>query len=180
MNSKTWTRIIALALFATLAIPIQLAAQGKAKRHHHHQYHHYQLIDMGTLGGPNSYNESNPSENIINASGAATVGADTSVADPFPSNCFIDCFVSDAVVWQGGVATVLDSLDPGYSSFPSAINARGEVVGVSENADSIRLQEAMKKSPSFGKMELSTLGLWVEPRALPTGLMTAAKWRASH
>jgi probable HAF family extracellular repeat protein len=133
MSSKGWTSIIALTLFATLALPLQLPAQDAAKPHHSHQYHHYRLIDMGTLGGPNSYNESNPPEIVINAHGAATIGADTSLPDPFPSNCFIDCFVSDAVVWQHGVLTDLAALEPGYSSFPSAINARGEVVGVAEN-----------------------------------------------
>ena len=55
MNSKTWTRIIALSLFAALAIPVQLPAQDKAKPDHHHKYHHYQLNDVGTFGGPSSY-----------------------------------------------------------------------------------------------------------------------------
>jgi hypothetical protein len=34
MNSKTWTRIIALSLFGALALPLQLAAQNSAKQHH--------------------------------------------------------------------------------------------------------------------------------------------------
>jgi len=137
MNSKTWTRIIALALFAALAMPVQLAAQDNTKRdhHHHHQYHHYQLIDPGTFGGPASYNESHPPESIINDRGAAVGGADTSVPDPFAPNCFgyIDCFVTEAYVWQGSVLTDLGALNAGYSSVAQAINARGEAVGVSEN-----------------------------------------------
>jgi hypothetical protein len=62
MNSKTWTRIIALTLFAALTIPVQLAAQDKAKRHHPLQYHHYQLVDPGTFGGPQNgmQNPGNP------------------------------------------------------------------------------------------------------------------------
>ena len=36
MNSKTWMRIIVLALFAALALPLQLAAQGTAKPHQPH------------------------------------------------------------------------------------------------------------------------------------------------
>jgi hypothetical protein len=51
-TASNWTRIIALAMFAALALPVQLAAQDK--QNHHHEYHHYQLIDVGTLGGPNS------------------------------------------------------------------------------------------------------------------------------
>ena len=54
MNSKTWIRIITLALFAALALPLQLAALDNAKHDHHHNFHHYQLIDLGTLGGANS------------------------------------------------------------------------------------------------------------------------------
>lgn len=42
--------ITALTLFATLAIPVQLAAQDEQDHHHMHNY--YQLIDIGTFGGP--------------------------------------------------------------------------------------------------------------------------------
>jgi hypothetical protein len=45
MKSPKLKRIIALGLFATIAIPAQLAAQ----------HTHYKLVDMGTLGGPASY-----------------------------------------------------------------------------------------------------------------------------
>jgi probable HAF family extracellular repeat protein len=136
MKSKISMWITVIALFAAGTMPVSLSAQEqeKVKEHHHHQYHHYQLIDPGTLGGPNSYNESNPIENLISVHGAAALAADTLVPDPFAPNCFnSDCFVSYAVVWQRGVLTDLGALDPGYSSFASAINARGEVAGVSEN-----------------------------------------------
>jgi probable HAF family extracellular repeat protein len=135
MHSKTYPRMIALTLFAALAIPLSLAAQDNAKQHHPHQYHHYQLIDPGTFGGPASYNESIPPESIVNDRGAAVGGADTSVPDPFPNNCFgyIDCFVTVAYVWQDGVLTDLGALNAGYSSFAYTINGSGEVVGVSEN-----------------------------------------------
>jgi len=158
MNSKTWTRIIVLTLFATLDIPVHLAAQDTAKLHQPHQYHHYRLIDMGTLGGPNSYNESNPPEIVINAHGAAAIGADTSLPDPFPSDCFIDCFVSDAVVWQHGVLTDLAALEPGYSSFPSAINARGEVVGVAENGQIDPLTGSYEEIAVLWKKGIINLG----------------------
>jgi hypothetical protein len=46
MNSKTWTRIIAVTLFAALAIPVSLAAQDKTKPDHHYRHRHYHLIDM--------------------------------------------------------------------------------------------------------------------------------------
>jgi probable HAF family extracellular repeat protein len=134
MKSKVSKWVAVITLFAALAMPVQLAAQDNAKPHHHHQYHHYQLIDPGTFGGPASYNESIPREKIINTRGAAVGAADTSVPDPFPSSCFnVDCFVSDAYVWQRGDLTDLGALTAGYSSFASAINARGEIVGAAEN-----------------------------------------------
>jgi hypothetical protein len=46
MDSKTWTRIIALTLFAALVIPGSLAAQDNAKPDGHHRHHHYQLTDI--------------------------------------------------------------------------------------------------------------------------------------
>jgi hypothetical protein len=51
MNSKTWTRIITVALLAALALPLQLAAQNTAKRHrpHPHRYHHYQVTGEGMV-----------------------------------------------------------------------------------------------------------------------------------
>jgi len=127
-----WSTIITLSIAGTM--PVSLAAQDTAKRHHHHKYHHYQVVDPGTLGGPFSYISSVPAENMINPRGAMEFFADTSVPDPLAPKCFNpDCFVSDAVVWQGGILTDLAALVPGYSSLASAINAHGEVVGESEN-----------------------------------------------
>jgi probable HAF family extracellular repeat protein len=88
-------------------------------------------------------------------------GADTSIPDPFPNNCFGDCFVSDAYVWQRGVLTDLGALIPGYSSFASAINARGEAVGVSENGQIDPLTgnyEAIAVLWKNGIVNLGTLG----------------------
>jgi probable HAF family extracellular repeat protein len=158
MNSKTSTRIIALTLLAALAIPVQLAAQETAKPHHPHQYHHYQIVDPGTFGGPNSYNESNPIETLISAHGAAALTVDTSVPDPLAPNCFLDCFVSDAVVWQHGVLTDLPALDPGYSSWADAINARGEVAGLSENGQTDPLTGNYESNAVLWKNGLINLG----------------------
>jgi len=137
MKFGIWNTFHAATLFVALALPVRLAAQVlEDQKEQNAAHHHYKFVDMGTLGGPQSYNESGPPENIINARGAAALGADTSVPDPFPSNCFNgqgDCFVSHAAVWQRGVLTDLGALLDGYSSFAYAINARGEVVGLSEN-----------------------------------------------
>ena len=50
MKSRTLTSIISTILFAALAVPIRLAAQERQNK----QQPHYKLIDLGTLGGPNS------------------------------------------------------------------------------------------------------------------------------
>ena len=84
MNSKTWTRIITLTLFAALALPLHLAAQNTAKPSHHHKYHHYQIVDPGTFGGPNSsYLQGFPEGRLLNNSGTAVGSADTPL--PIPS-----------------------------------------------------------------------------------------------
>jgi probable HAF family extracellular repeat protein len=131
MNSKTWTRIIALALFAALAIPVQLAAQDRTQPQH--QYHHYQLFDMGTLGGPNSF-PPNPGILDINSRGLAIAEADTLIPDPYFPNCLQDCFVNHAITWQNGVQTDLGSLPGLNNSFPFWSNSQGTVVGISENS----------------------------------------------
>src|ERR1700674_3699198 len=160
MKSTRPIRTIAMTLVA-LAVPVGVAAQDNVAQNHTSRHHHYRLVDPGTFGGPQSYSESIPAEKIINTRWAAVGGADTSVPDPFPSNCFTDCFVSDAYVWQRGVLTDLGALIPGYSSFASAINARGEVVGVSENGQIDPLTaypEAIAVLWKNGIVNLGTLG----------------------
>jgi probable HAF family extracellular repeat protein len=135
MNSKTWTRIIALALFAALALPLHLAAQDKAKQDHHHNFHHYQLIDLGTLGGNNSgFGPPVCCAPILNEQGTAAADAETTTPDPFPGLCFNpDCLTSHAVAWQDGVLTDLGALPGGGSSLPNWISANGLSAGLSEN-----------------------------------------------
>jgi probable HAF family extracellular repeat protein len=135
MKYRTRSFAIAVTLFSTLAMSVQLAAQDKQDNHRIH--HTYKLVDLGTLGGPNSYNESIPPQIIINLGGVAAAYADTSAPDPYYPNCFtfslVNCVVNHAFVWQRGVVTDLGSLPGGYSSYASSINARGEIVGYSQN-----------------------------------------------
>ena len=83
---------IATALFTLLAIPVQLAAQDQQQ--HQHKFHHYQFIDLGTLGGPASYINNDPSgdgaaSGILSPRGVVVGAADTSIPDPSCSNCFV-------------------------------------------------------------------------------------------
>ena len=104
MKFETWNRVITGTLLATLVIPSGVAAQNTAKRHHPHQYHHYQLIDVGTFGGPNSsYLLPPPGSRLLNNSGTAVGGADTSTPEPY-CPCFnFDCYLSYGFKWQNGV-----------------------------------------------------------------------------
>jgi len=157
MNTKTWTRIIALALFATLAIPGQLFAQRKAKQDPHHQYHHYQLIDMGTFGGPQSYDAG------LNNHGTFAGWADTPTPDPFLAFCFNpDCFVSHAFQWQNEVTTDLGVLPHGWSSASTSMSASGLVSGFSQNG---------KVDPLFPGFPEARAVLWAHGKIVNLGTL---------
>ena len=74
MKSNTLTCITAITLLATLALPAQLAAQ----------HTRYKFIDLGTLGGPVSYESVNGPEGfqVLTDSGVIAGSADTSIPDP--------------------------------------------------------------------------------------------------
>jgi probable HAF family extracellular repeat protein len=139
MKSKTLC-IIATTLFAALAIPIHLAAQNNQDSKPVH--HHYKLIDVGTLGGPQSYvnagsgNEFGNFAQILNNRGTMTGSADTSTPDPFPGFCSNDdCFVSHAFEWKNGAKTDLGALPGGASSASNWISANGLIAGFSQNGE---------------------------------------------
>jgi probable HAF family extracellular repeat protein len=124
MKSRLLACVTATTLFV-LALPTQLAAQ----------HTRYRLIEIGTFGGPTSYDDINGfGDQILNNSGVVSSHADTSVPDPFPQTCFQpDCFVSHAFRWHEGVLTDLGTLPGVNSSAAAAINARGWSVGQSQN-----------------------------------------------
>lgn len=134
MNSRTLTYIMAVTVFATLTMPVHMAAQGKRAQNHHH---HYQIIDLGTFGGPQSFLNVEPTGNFINQSGTIVGGADTSISTPVPG-CYNpvlnpDCYISNAFVWNANGLQNLGTLPGGLFSFAYAINKRGQIAGVSEN-----------------------------------------------
>jgi probable HAF family extracellular repeat protein len=135
MKSLRLTGIIAITLFA-VAMPVSLAAQGKAKEHHTHQYHHYQLIDVGTFGGPQSFLSQIgglPRAGILNNRGTLTGAAETLTVDPY---CFWsqDCYASHAFRWRNGGKTDLGVLSGGIGSQVNWIGANGLIVGISDHA----------------------------------------------
>jgi probable HAF family extracellular repeat protein len=133
--------IAALALFfAALALPLRLAAQDKQHHSNENEHHHYRLIDLGTLGGPNSgvptvFYEINGTAGAraISNQGAVTGTADTSTADPL---CYFDdCFYPSAFQWQNGALTNLGALPGSQWSAASWISGNGLIVGFSENGE---------------------------------------------
>jgi probable HAF family extracellular repeat protein len=83
----------------------------------------YKLIDLGTLGGANSFVNGGPPA-TINNKGVIVAEADT--AQPCS---YFDAVVSPAVRWESGKLTSLGLLPGGCFSLPNAINAKGVLVG---------------------------------------------------
>ncbi len=121
MNRNFGTRIV--ATLAVLVMPVTLAAQeqtkGLSKRHGR-----YTLIDVGTLGGPNSSFQAGAP--VVNDKGTATGWADTPEFDPD-----LGIPVFHAFKWKKGVLTDLGALPGGSISGSQAINSRGVISGFS-------------------------------------------------
>ena len=138
--------IIKAALFCTLAIvaiPDRLAAQGQNDNQgqsqnngsgHHSQY---RLIDLGTLGGPQSYIPEGAGitdARLLNNKGSIIGLADTSNPDPFPDFCWVDdCFAAHAFVGGSKGKKDLGVLIGGASSDTSWIADNGVISGDSQN-----------------------------------------------
>jgi len=128
-------RIASFMLVNLVVLSIGLTAQDDAARNHHPQY---KLIDLGTLGGPVSYESVNGEGNqILNDSGVIAASADTSIPDPnAPDLCFNpECFVTHAVRWKHGILADLGTLPGVNSSAAAAINARGWAAGASQTGE---------------------------------------------
>lgn len=135
-----WTTVV--FLFAALAMPVGMAAQDNPTRDHKSKHHQYKLIDLGTLGGPQSiiYGLTRP----LNNQGVVTDCADTSTLDPnypnlnpdfgqpnYPNG--LDPYIQHAFQWQHGVISDLGTLPGGTSSCGQWINERGLIVGGATN-----------------------------------------------
>src|ERR1019366_477702 len=138
MKSLRLTCIIAMTLLA-VAMPVSLAAQDRTQPQH--QYHHYQLIDVGTFGGPqsNQYIYA-PARGVLNNSGALGGWADTSTIDPLCFFDYPDCNAAHAFLWQNGAKTDLGVLPGGLNSQANWISANGLIAGAADNGQMDLLQ----------------------------------------
>lgn len=141
MRTRIRINPIAIVLLVMLALPAGLQAQGKQLSNP--ENHRYQLVDLGTLGGPNSYlpllapYHDAVASSSLSQSGAFAGFSDTSALDPYNPFCFFDCFVSHAIAWKNGKVTDLGAL-PGPSGSSSAatwISKNGLIAGVSESGE---------------------------------------------
>jgi probable HAF family extracellular repeat protein len=132
MRQSAKLTIAAVALSAALAISLQLAAQDT---HDHQPHHHYQLIDLGTFGGPQAFTQDQLP--FLTNRGVVAGWADTSTPDPnYPNSCFF-CFFSPFIVhafqWKEGALTDLGALPGVNSSEAFWTSNNGQTAGISEN-----------------------------------------------
>jgi probable HAF family extracellular repeat protein len=152
--ANNWTKAWGLALLS-LGIVYMFPAQAQQdaptdmeaqrnKTQNHVKHHHYKLIDIGGLGGANSFvTYGGITSKSINSRGIVVGNADTSTADPY---CLVpSCLLNHAFRWRNGVVTDLGALPGGNDSFAFGINDRGWVAGVSENG----LIDPMTGSPEM-------------------------------
>jgi probable HAF family extracellular repeat protein len=124
---------VSIALTCALLIVTQTSAQAQNATHHH-----YKFVDLGTLGGPKSGVNGEPSVKVINDAGTVVGTADTSILTPVAAGFNPignpDFFISHAFVWRGGSLKDLGTLPGGDYSFAAAINQLGQIAGTSENS----------------------------------------------
>ena len=154
--------ITALAFgLAAVAMPRLLPAQNTVNQNHNTKHHHYKLINIGTLGGPNSFfGVGGDVTKTINSRGTAIAQADTSIPDPFSMVGF-DFLVNHPVELRNGVVTDLGALPGVNSSLVSWINSQGWAAGFSENGIT---------DPVTGFPE-TTAVLWKDGRIIDLGTL---------
>lgn len=136
--------LMACSVMIVLAGAFSLSARSSLQQEHEkvNQPRRYRLVDLGTLGGPNSYQPFGYVGNFLteaSLSDGGTFGgwAATSAADPDAPNCFFDCFVDHALQWRDGVRTDLGALTgaPELNSAVTWISPNGLISGISENGE---------------------------------------------
>jgi probable HAF family extracellular repeat protein len=158
---------VAAIAFGMMTISLQLAARVEHAKHHHFPpHHHYILVDLGTLGGPDSiiFGLTGP----LNDRGMVSSCATTSVLDPnFPNiNPYFsapgDSYIQHTFLWRDGVLSDLGTLRNGTSSCEQWISDTGLIVGGSTNGliDSLSKVPEVHATLWLGQypLDLETLG----------------------
>jgi probable HAF family extracellular repeat protein len=141
MTSKR-SACVLIALMAALAVSLRVSAQDVGVPPH--PYHHYQLVDVGTFGGQQSWMFTTNAARIglLNNQGTLAGSADTLAVDPY---CFWspDCSAAHAFQWRNGGKTDLGVLSGGIGSQVNWISANGLMAGISDNGQQDPLNPAL-------------------------------------
>jgi len=116
---------------------------------------HYRVVDLGTLGGPNS--SETQEFPYVNDAGLVVGFADTATPDPDNG----EGFVFHAFGWHGGPMKDLGTLPGGTNSFAIWSNTAGAVAGLSETG---------RMDPLLGAPE-SHGALWQDGRVVDLGTL---------
>jgi probable HAF family extracellular repeat protein len=157
MDRNLLATVNTIVLITALASPLQLSAQHTG----------YELINLGTFGGPASFIEAGgvfgiSAANQVNSPGTAVGGSDVPIPTNALSNgyaCYgpegVQPFVNHAFQWKDGSLSDLGGLGgPEDCSVALSINASGLIAGVAEN-DVV--------DPFFGQKELRAV-VWENGR----------------
>lgn len=155
------------SLSAALILPARLTAQDQPTGHQsENEPPRFILVDLGTLGGPNSFLDCcGAVPPVLNNRGTVVGGADTSTPNPHAANpnplfC-CEVFVNPAAKWQKGVLTNLGALPGADNSFANSVNARGDIVGAAETGGTDPLLGVPEAHPVLwtddGIVDLGTL-----------------------
>jgi probable HAF family extracellular repeat protein len=136
MKTKILRNILTtVCLLAALSILICAAAPGRSSTTAP-MHHTYTLIDLGTFGGPTSYNYPENAREMNNR-GEVTGQAATTIPDPnYPNfNPIVfggpDPFLEHAFIWSHGVLIDLGAIPGANGSGAGAINNAGVAAGAS-------------------------------------------------
>jgi len=140
MKKSLLVCIVVIVFGGVLSLPSRSSGQQEHEKTNRRM--RYRLVDLGTLGGPNSYQPFRYvadflTEMSVSARGTFAGWASTSTADPYAPNCFFDCFVDHGFQWKDGVRTDLGALPgaPGSSSAVTWISPNGLISGISYNGE---------------------------------------------
>ena len=137
MKSNPLASLTAAVLLTALALPIRPLAEAR-QQSDEKEHIRYKLIDLGTLGGPQSFGDLGHGAGNINNRATAVGVADTSIADPnFPNfnpiSFFPDPFIHHAFKTRDGTLVDLGALPGGNSSSVNFISENGLIAGQSLN-----------------------------------------------
>jgi probable HAF family extracellular repeat protein len=156
MKFSTWKSKAAVCLCGALAMSLGVVAQDNAEQHHKAKRHTYKLIDVGTLGGPNSF-VNGPTVPVLSDNGIYAGQSETATPDPYAPKCNQECLVQHAQKWQNGDMIDLGTL-PGInlSSGVTWVSRSGNIAGGSYNG---------LIDPLLGVPE-NRAGVWIKDRKM--------------